>query len=806
MSQAEELLNSLSGTATTADTSSDSVIIDSERFLTVPENLKKLGVSPDHGVNTIHFIGPRYSENGSDLSTMSIYVNFMRADGYVDACPCTNVIVDSEDETLLHYDWEISRNVTEVHGNVTVLVCAKEVDAAGIEQDHWNTEMCTDFYVSEGFEVQDIVISQYPDLVEYMLLRVATVENKTTKAYILNCVEQYLNEDPSVIIEHIEKIIAEQPIDEFVKEYLDNYVDICTTENRTLENSHTGAYEMVSMTGVSEQARYEGYQLFDASKLPTTSASGATVTNNGDGSFTVAGSGTLTDGFIKVCTIEHDEFVKMFKVGTISLDTVNVSYPFFSVVIRNSEKFYFEMTNMTSASKNTELVDEILADEGSYVQICFYGSSGETIVPATIKPMLYQDGDGTWEPFTGYKVAPNSEYPQEIESVGPEVTIKPVNKNILKNTASDKTVYGVTFTVNDDGSVTANGTATENIFFNLGAFKLEPGDYKLSGCTGGSTSTYLLYIQKPGGVGYTHVTNGEKVFTAGDTDERHALIAVYKNVTVSNITFYPMISKDGGDYVKHQESSATISLVEPIRGKNDICDVIEKRNSKWGILRRWKKITLDAANFAEITWTEYENVTFFTLPKPEDSLVYNQYTTVDAMCDKFRCDIIHPLDQLAAIGNIDTAASAPLLWFGFEKGTALEVAQAIGAIEYIYQLAEPVWEELDAEAQFALDNMEVYDGITHVFVESGVQPVVTSTYGTSRWGARNIDNRRRIEMLEKLTGLGDTTPSIQIDISSGGTGGSTAAEARENLEVYSKAEVDALLGDINAVLESLIGG
>lgn len=42
-------------------------------------------------------------------------------------------------------------------------------------------------------------------------------------------------------------------------------------------------------------------------------------------------------------------------------------------------------------------------------------------------------------------------------------------------------------------------------------------------------------------------------------------------------------------------------------------------------------------------------------------------------------------------------------------------------------------------------------------------------------------------------------------IESGGTGGDTAADARANLEVYSKAEVDSLLGDINAVLETLIG-
>ena len=40
-----------------------------------------------------------------------------------------------------------------------------------------------------------------------------------------------------------------------------------------------------------------GGNLFDASKLPTKSQGGATVTNNGDGSFTVSGSGNLTSVF-----------------------------------------------------------------------------------------------------------------------------------------------------------------------------------------------------------------------------------------------------------------------------------------------------------------------------------------------------------------------------------------------------------------------------------------------------------------------------------------------------------------------------
>ncbi|WP_459584252.1 hypothetical protein, partial [Enterobacter hormaechei] len=62
------------------------------------------------------------------------------------------------------------------------------------------------------------------------------------------------------------------------------------------------------------------YQLFDASKLPTKSQGGATVTNNGDGSFTISGNGNLTESFIVVYQYSHEETLKLLKVGKIRLN------------------------------------------------------------------------------------------------------------------------------------------------------------------------------------------------------------------------------------------------------------------------------------------------------------------------------------------------------------------------------------------------------------------------------------------------------------------------------------------------------
>ena len=116
-------------------------------------------------------------------------------------------------------------------------------------------------------------------------------------------------------------------------------------------------------------------------------------------------------------------------------------------------------------------------------------------------------------------------------------------KNLLKNTAVSQTKNGVTFTVNEDGSVTANGTATANALFGLSDIKLTVGKkYTLSGCPeGGSSTTFKLY-----GLDKTNWTGAGDDFGNGDTFTiRYSInqyrIVIYTGYTADNLTFYPML-------------------------------------------------------------------------------------------------------------------------------------------------------------------------------------------------------------------------------------------------------------------------
>ena len=175
--------------------------------------------------------------------------------------------------------------------------------------------------------------------------------------------------------------------------------------------------DVAEIDGAYSQVTTNGFQLFDASKLPTKSQGGATVTSNGDGSFTISGSGNLTESYNNGYSYSHEETLKLLKVGGIKLDTVNITYPFLEWQLRYNGKT-ITLNNFRNEISTNTITQEMLDASDCFVRILFFGEKDSAIQAGTIKPMLYQDGDGTWEPYTGGIASPNPEYPQEPKFVG----------------------------------------------------------------------------------------------------------------------------------------------------------------------------------------------------------------------------------------------------------------------------------------------------------------------------------------------------------------------------------------------------
>ena len=178
MSQAEELLNSLSAGDTTETATEGHIVIGNDRFITVPEELKRIGVQYDHNIETVTFDCPRYWD-GLDMSQMVVYINYMLPDRTKSCYIADNVTADDTDDTIMHFDWTISRNVTHVKGTIFFLVCIKKTDENGDEVNHWNSELCKDIYISEGLECSEPIAETYPDIITSLLERMDAVENIT---------------------------------------------------------------------------------------------------------------------------------------------------------------------------------------------------------------------------------------------------------------------------------------------------------------------------------------------------------------------------------------------------------------------------------------------------------------------------------------------------------------------------------------------------------------------------------------------------------------------------------------------------
>ena len=171
-----------------------------------------------------------------------------------------------------------------------------------------------------------------------------------------------------------------------------------STQNGTPSPENPVPIETAGSDGTVD-VNLTGANLFDASKMPTKSQGGATVTNNGDGSFTVSGSGNMTSDFNSAFyNLSVEEKKKMFKAGVQiqglrTLQSPIVTTPYFRLVIIKNGVYNREIYN------NDSLTEEEFNSDDITLQYRFFANTGNPITSGTVKPMVYQYGDGTWEPF-----------------------------------------------------------------------------------------------------------------------------------------------------------------------------------------------------------------------------------------------------------------------------------------------------------------------------------------------------------------------------------------------------------------------
>lgn len=554
MTEAEKLLQETKSAVVAETQTEDICVIDSDlRIIDIPEQFKVLGVENDKDVKVMQFRMPKVYK-GTDLSAFNISVNYQNARGTKDRYVVTDKKVSGDQ---IEFSWTVGKTATVYRGDTRFIVCMRLTGSDGIIQKEFNTTLAT-MTVLEGLEVDNPVIEQEEKDIIAQLLQI--VDDKSKEAV------QAVTAEGTKQIKAVQAAAQEIAADrEQIKTNKADIADLMQTKAGAIINSAKGEriavgdsaeafFEGLKLFGKSEQVQTKGYQLFDASEVKPASMGGATVTANSDGSYTVSGTGRLTKDFWIGGGYSHDEVLKLFKAGKLTV-SAKATMPKVYVSLSGSKGKHFEIY----AGETVNITKEMLEDTNLSVGFGIYGSTSKEIIPGTVKPMIYQDGDGTWEPFTGGKPSPSMEYKQDPESSGDggEISINMHGYNLFNaSKIPTKSAGGATVTNNGDGSFTVSGSGnlTEQFQSEYRLTRKETVSLfkkgKIKGTRSAGTYATLPYFRMIGrsNSGVFEIIDGSEITDEHLTDESFVIsfdFIANKTNTIKPGTVKPMIYQDG---------------------------------------------------------------------------------------------------------------------------------------------------------------------------------------------------------------------------------------------------------------------
>lgn len=220
------------------------------------------------------------------------------------------------------------------------------------------------------------------------------------------------------------------------------------------------------------------------------------------------------------------------------------------------------------------------------VKVRIYIYAGTNMTNALIKPQINK-GNVT-KLYEAYGASPSPEYPSEIRAVGDNI-------NLLENTAKTQTVNGVTFTVNEDGTVIANGTATSLAQISLVAnVKLPTGTYTIKDGKAYVESTEFNDWFDGLATASTLTFNTEVLL-------KNVYIQVKQGETVNNKIFYPKLEKGTvtTSYSKFGQGSVEIKKQNKNLAPNLKDGKLEKQNTLICNCKKGESFTLSTKGTAE---------------------------------------------------------------------------------------------------------------------------------------------------------------------------------------------------------------
>lgn len=351
-----------------------------------------------------------------------------------------------------------------------------------------------------------------------------------------------------------------------------------------------------------------------------------------------------------------------------------------------------------------------------------------------------------YELYTGGQPSPSPEFPQEIVVPSGEVKVKSCGKNLLPYPYYDNftSSHGVTFIKNEDNSLTANGTSVDYSGEDMFSFNFAIEDTlitklknkKIIVSSKGITSSdisyvvFLLFDENKTIIKRIDLVKGwESVSLDVPDNAAYMNFAWYirTNVTVNNVTVYPMIrlaSDTDSTYEPYKETTATIPVTDfagiPVasggnytdsNGQQWICDEIVKYADGSGEkIQRVGKVVYDGSD--DETWLIY---TTDDGGKQFQSTIPNNGSR-SFLCTHFRESgviywalvpnltyMVHPTEFENFRFRYDACITVE------EWKTWLEENHVI----VWHELAEPIHTLLTAEELAEIEKLQAFDSVTH---------------------------------------------------------------------------------------------
>lgn len=570
------------------------------------------------GEQNAQFVGfqlPRH-DDGLDLTAQHLYIHYQTVYGGSDSVPC-NV---SWSDNYVRMLWQVPAQATQEPGTIQMMIYATGTNSAG-ERVTWKT-LPASYTIHDGLEIGGGIpgpdTSWYEQFVAQMEGKVSTAQGYANDAQASKtaaagsaaesaqsaAASAKALEDNRAYVESQKETFVGYNKRETDLKYANALIGSATdTMHVTVDDAWEVPIPGLEIAGKSEQVVTTGAQLLDLSAV--SKSAGGAVINTADGGYQISGTGTLTKAFS--ASYQLDYLKNHLKPGNLILKS-ELTIPKLYVRIWDGSTVLAEM----QGNSTKQITQEMINNENMRVECFLYGSAGSIITPGTYHPMLYQDGDGTWEPYTGGRPSPSPEYPQEIVST--DVTAVTVTgANLFDDTTLHPGKTTVVFS-DDRRQLTVTGSKSHACAYSDIPAQLIAGKNVTMSCniSNGNPDISVgiqIQIKFPDGT-ITYLTlksSGSKTCSIPE-NITNATVTLYANdrntnLDSQNTVVYSDVMVNIGTTPLPWEpyqppQTASITLTKPLRGIGDYRDEITMTNR----IDRCMELTFDGS---EDCWGVY---------------------------------------------------------------------------------------------------------------------------------------------------------------------------------------------------------